>query len=153
MSSNNARHQCAATEHAHVAPHACRDGEVSRSDALDVAADIDAVERELCGFDVDEEMAEIIPMPARISPTLRSAIVRALEKTFEFGDAMDEWLHTSNPELRGQTPFERVVAGDGLGVLRALGVRANADRARSNQHKRKPTRTTDRRQPPAAREA
>ena len=151
MSHNDARRQRAATEHAHVAPTAGRDGEVSRSDALDVAADIDAVERALCGFDVDEEMAEIIPMPAGISPIVRSAIVRALGKAFEFGDAMDEWLHAPNAELRGKTPFERVVAGDGLSVLRALGARANADAASTNQ--RKPTRTTDRRQPPAAREA
>ena len=151
MSHNDARRQRAATEHPHVAPIAVRDGEVSRSDALDVAADINGVERELCGFDVEEEMAELIPMPRGISPIVRSAVVRALGKAFEFGDAMDEWLHAPNAELRGETPFERVVAGDGLGVLRALAACANANAVRTNQ--RKLTRTTDRRQAPAAREA
>lgn len=60
-------------------------------------------------------------VPPTIPAAVRSAITRALGHQFEFADELDEWLHAPNEGLAGATPFECVVDGDGLAVLRALG--------------------------------
>ena len=71
-------------------------------------------------FDVEDDIASIIPMPASIAAPIRSAISGELARRFEFADELDGWLHAAHARLGGATPFERVVAGDGLAVLRAL---------------------------------
>ncbi|HEY0994843.1 MAG TPA: hypothetical protein VGD77_02510 [Gemmatimonadaceae bacterium] len=71
-------------------------------------------------FDVEDDIASIIPMPASIAVPIRSAISRELARRFEFADDLDGWLHAAHDRLGGATPFECVVAGDGLGVLGAL---------------------------------
>lgn len=71
-------------------------------------------------FDVDDDVAAIIPMPPSIPASIRAAITRALGEQFEFADDLHEWLHAPCEALAGKTPFERVVAGDGAAVLLAL---------------------------------
>ena len=79
------------------------------------------LKRALLAFDVDADIAAIIPMPSTIPPVVRAAITQALSERFqEDDDAMEDWLHSSSKALDGATPFERVVAGDGMAVLTAL---------------------------------
>lgn len=78
------------------------------------------LERALVAFDPEDDMAQIIPMPPAIPPAVRVAITQALGRRFEFADELDDWLHNPNDALAAATPFERIVAGDGLAVLVAL---------------------------------
>jgi len=59
-------------------------------------------------------------MPPSISGDLRRTLTDALMQQFDLAEELDEWLHLPHPALAGNTPFERVVEGDGFGVLRAL---------------------------------
>lgn len=83
--------------------------------------DAEEIERALLDFDVDADIAAIIPMPPTIPLAVRAAITRALGDRFQDGDdALNDWLHSPNESLAGATPFERVVAGDGIAVLTSL---------------------------------
>lgn len=75
---------------------------------------------ELLEFDVEDDMAALIPMPPSIAAPIRSAISRELARRFEFADELDGWLHAAHDQLGGSTPFECVVAGAGIAVLGAL---------------------------------
>lgn len=90
--------------------------------ALVHAADaaVDLREEDLLDFDVEADVMAIIPMPPSIPVPIRMAITRAAGKRFTFADDLDAWLHAPHEGLRGDTPFERVVAGDGMTVLVAL---------------------------------
>lgn len=94
--------------------------ELLRTDAQ-VPEDEEELERALLAFDVDTDIAAIIPMPSSIPPSVRAAITQALGDRFQDDDdAMDGWLHNPHESLAGATPFERVVVGDGVAVLAAL---------------------------------
>lgn len=72
-------------------------------------------------FDDGDVIARIVPVPPSISPALRHAIERLI--SLKFGaecNRLDRWLHADHAALRGASPFETLVAGDGVGVLRAL---------------------------------
>jgi hypothetical protein len=86
----------------------------------------EAFDQDLLSFDFDDDEGAIIPMPPSISTPVRVAITKALIEKFEFIDTLDEWLHAPNDVLDGVTPFERIVEGDGLAILRALGVTVTA---------------------------
>lgn len=77
-------------------------------------------ERALLAFDPEDDLAQIIPMPSTIPQLVRAAITQALGDQFGFADELDDWLHGPNDALAGATPFECVVAGDGIAVLVAL---------------------------------
>ena len=94
--------------------------ELLRADPIVTEGD-EALERALLAFDVDADIAAIVPMPATIPPLVRAAITQALGERFqEDDDAMEVWLHCSNEALGAATPFECMVAGDGIAVLSAL---------------------------------
>jgi hypothetical protein len=59
-------------------------------------------------------------MPPTISVAVRASIARVLGERFADAEDMDSWLHARHEALDGDTPFERVVDGDGLTVLLAL---------------------------------
>lgn len=78
-------------------------------------------EHDSLSFDVEDEIASIIPMPRTIPADLQAAITLALSGRFEFyDDELDAWLHTPNDALGGASPFDRLVDGDGVAVLLAL---------------------------------
>ena len=79
------------------------------------------LERALTTFDVDADLAAIIPMPATIPAAIRAKITKALAERFAFVDDLDVWLHAPNEALGGDDPFKRVAEGDGIAVLKALG--------------------------------
>lgn len=81
---------------------------------------VEQIDRELLDFDVDDDIASIIPMPDSISVPVRALISKELAHRFEFADELDRWLHAAHDRLGGATPFECVVAGDGIAVLRTL---------------------------------
>lgn len=78
-----------------------------------------ALEEELLAS-IDPDDPEIIPMPDTIPALVRATIAVSLCDRFEFADELDLWIHASNDALGGDTPFERIVDGDGIAVLRAL---------------------------------
>ena len=59
-------------------------------------------------------IAGIVPVPPSISDGLRDALDKALALRFN-GDAerLHRWLHEGHSALRGASPFETLVAGDG----------------------------------------
>jgi hypothetical protein len=91
-------------------------------DTMNGGASSDDTEEELFAITDCVVIAGIVPVP----PTIPSAVRDALERmmmTLRFGgdtDLLDRWLHADNPALGGASPFERLVAGDGVGVLRVL---------------------------------
>lgn len=75
----------------------------------------------LLDFDDDDVIAAIVPVPPSIPVAMRVALERMMTLRFAgASDRLDEWLHASHPLLRGASPFETLVARDGVGVLRAL---------------------------------
>jgi hypothetical protein len=80
------------------------------------------LEEELLAFDADEDLAAIIPMPSTIPAPIRGAITRAVGSRFEFASDLDAWLCAPHEALGGDAPLNRIIYGDGLAVLRALGV-------------------------------
>ena len=84
------------------------------------AVPAERLDRELLEFDVEDDMESIIPMPPSIAAPIRAAISKALAHRFEFADELDRWLHAAHGLLGGATPFEYVVAGEGMAVLRVL---------------------------------
>lgn len=80
----------------------------------------DALERMLTDFDAEADLAAIIPMPDAIPAVIRATITKAMAQRFTFADELDAWLHEPHDTLGGDTPFERIVDGDGIPVLMAL---------------------------------
>ena len=75
----------------------------------------------LLDFNADDVIAGIVPVPPSIPVAMRVALERMMTLRFASdSDRLDEWLHAGHPLLRGASPFETLVAGDGVGVLRAL---------------------------------
>lgn len=76
----------------------------------------------LLDFNADDVIADIVPVPPCIPAAMRVALERMIRLRFPASDSdrLDEWLHAGHPVLRGASPFETLVAGDGVGVLRAL---------------------------------
>ena len=85
------------------------------------------LEEALLHFDVEEDLAAIIPMPLTIPPAVRMAITKAACERFEFADELDGWLHAPDAGLGGRTPFEAIVEGEGEGVLAVLMVQRTDD--------------------------
>lgn len=77
-------------------------------------------DHDLLDFDVDADLRAIIPMPATIPAPVRASISHALGASFTYADDLDAWVHAPHAALHGATPFETIVAGDGIAVLRAL---------------------------------
>lgn len=71
-------------------------------------------------FDIDDDIASIIPMSPAIPDGTRAEITRRIGEKFEYSDQLDAWLHAPHAQLEGDTPFDRVVQGDGMAVLRVL---------------------------------
>lgn len=89
-------------------------------DTMDIAAS-DDTEAALLDFDDCDVIAGIVPVP----PTIPAALCDALERMMLLrfagdSDGLDQWLHAGHGALRGASPFETLVAGDGTAVLRAL---------------------------------
>ena len=75
----------------------------------------------LLDFGDGDVIAGIVPVPPSIPVAMRVALERMMTLRFAGdSDRLDEWLHADHPVLRGASPFETLVAGDGVGVLRAL---------------------------------
>ena len=83
----------------------------------------DAVDEDgLLDFQESDVLAGIVPVPSSIPSAIRNALKRLILLRFRGDtDALDRFLHEDNAALQGASPFEVLVAGDGLGVLRALG--------------------------------
>lgn len=77
----------------------------------------DDTETALLAFDDGDVIAGIVPVPPSIPAAMRDALERMMQLQ---GDRLDQWMHADHPALRGATPFETLVAGDGAAVLRAL---------------------------------
>ncbi len=82
-----------------------------------LAHDDDVDDDGLLDFQESDVLAGIVPVPSSIPSAIRDALERMM---LPKGDALDSWLHAEHSSLRG-TPFEALIAGDGHGVLRALG--------------------------------
>ena len=100
----------------------------------------------LLDFNDDDVIADIVPVPPSIPVAMRVALERMISLRFPASDSdsdrLDEWLHAGHPSLRGASPFETLVAGDGVGVLRALlwnGQRKRGRRARGASVERRQT--------------
>ena len=90
-------------------------------DTMSGSASSDDTEEELLAFNDCDVIAGIVPAPLTIPSGVRDELQRML--TVKFGgdtDRLDRWIHADNPALCGASPFERLVAGDGVGVLRTL---------------------------------
>ena len=99
----------------------------------------DASEAALLNFDEADVIADIVPVPPSVPPALRDALDRAMRV---LGTDLDQWLHEGHPALRGASPFEALVAGDAIGVLRALlrdGNRIPGRRTRMAPEEHRPT--------------
>lgn len=89
--------------------------------AMEDAAAQAALEAELLQEPEPAVIAGIIPVPPSVTPAMRAALERAM--TLKYGDdveSLDAWIHAPHPNLTGMSPFQRLVDGDGLAVLRAL---------------------------------
>lgn len=108
----------------HLLPPTARSASRNQARTLNVLRaeqeSIDSLEQELVCFDVDEDLESLVPMPNRIPARIRSAITEMAGNRFSYAEELDAWLHEPNGLLDGVTPFERIVAGDGAGVLLAL---------------------------------
>lgn len=81
----------------------------------------DDAEGGLLDFNEADVIAGIVPVPPTIPAGLRLALDQAMDHKFHGDtDLLNQWLHADHPALRGASPFETLVAGDGVGVLRAL---------------------------------
>ena len=78
-------------------------------------------EREAHHFEDDvATLVGIVPLPSHITPAMRGVLERALLLRFEYAEDVDAWKTASNARLGGAAPYERLLEGDGLAVLRAL---------------------------------
>ena len=84
-----------------------------------LAHDDDVDDDGLLDFQESDVLAGIVPVPSSIPSGIRDALERMMLLKGD-SDALDSWLHAEHSSLRG-TPFEALIAGDGHGVLRALG--------------------------------
>lgn len=89
-----------------------------------LAPDLEPNEVDLILFAIDPDDTEIIPMPPTIPTVVRATLTQTLCERFESVDDLDLWLQASNEALAGDSPFERIIAGDGIAVLRALSASA-----------------------------
>jgi len=78
------------------------------------------LEARLLSFDVEEDLEAVVPMPPTIPLGVRHALTKLFIRRFTYYRELDLWLHLPHPALRGRTPYERIVDGDGVSVLRAL---------------------------------
>jgi hypothetical protein len=87
---------------------------------------IDMLEPDRVCFDPDDDLEAHVPMPSSIPPRTRPAITQMVGGRFEYAEDLDTWLHAPNGRLKGLSPFECIVAGEGELVLNALadGVRS-----------------------------
>jgi hypothetical protein len=94
---------------------------VPRDDALHAHVD-DVDDDALLNFHESDVIADIVPIPSSIPSSIRDALERMMLLRYR-GDteALHRWLHADDASLRGASPFEALCAGDGHGVLRALG--------------------------------
>ena len=106
----------------------------------------DDTEAALLDFDDGDVIAGIVPVPPSVPAAMRAALERMMELRFVGdSDRLDDWLHADHPALRGASPFETLVAGDGAAVLRALlrsGGTARDRRVRSTSLKGRQTTLT-----------
>lgn len=65
-------------------------------------------------------IAGIVPVPSNIAPAMRCILERALLMRFEYAEDVDTWITSPNTRLDGAAPYERLLDGDGMAVLRAL---------------------------------
>lgn len=92
----------------------------SSSVASQLESDSALEEELLAALNVDEDLAQLVPMPESIPAALRRALTEKFTHRFEFMEDLDAWLHQDHPELKGECPFERLIAGDGWSVLHLL---------------------------------
>jgi len=78
------------------------------------------LEASLLDFDPNDDLEALVPMPPAISAGVRRTLTATFARRFVRYRDLDAWLHTPHPALGGDTPFERIVDGDGISVLRAL---------------------------------
>ncbi len=91
-------------------------------DNAPLAHDDDVDDAGLLDFQESEVIAGIVPIPSSIPPAIRDALERMMLLRYRGDpDALDRWLHEDHSSLRGASPFQALIAGDGHGVLRALG--------------------------------
>jgi hypothetical protein len=85
------------------------------------SASNDDTEEALLDFNESDVIAGIVPVPPSIPAAMRDALERMMVLRFAGDSArLDRWLHADHPALRGASPFDTLVAGDGSAVLRAL---------------------------------
>jgi hypothetical protein len=78
-------------------------------------------EREALQFEEEvATLAGIVPVPSHVTRAMRGILERALLMRFEFAEDVDAWMTGSNARLNGASPYERLLDGDGMAVLRAL---------------------------------
>lgn len=92
-----------------------------------VARDIESLAHDdvdddaLLSFEGSVIIAGIVPVPTCIPSGVRDALERMMLLRFSGNsDKLDCWLHEDHSALNNASPFEALIAGDGLGVLRAL---------------------------------
>lgn len=74
----------------------------------------------LAAIDVEADLEQLVPMPPSIPAPLRRLLSQRLAERFPYMDELDAWLHLPHPKIGAESPFQRLVAGDGWSVLRAL---------------------------------
>lgn len=80
-----------------------------------------ALEAELmAAIDVEADLEQLVPMPPSIPAALRRLLNERFAERFLYMDELDAWLHLPHPKIGAESPFQRLVAGDGWSVLRAL---------------------------------
>lgn len=97
-------------------PGVCTSGAAGRMGE----GDLEAEEAAALAFDPEDDFVNVIPMPPSIPAKVREALARLFATQFRYYSELDEWLHRPHPALGAATPCERIVDGDGIGVLRAL---------------------------------
>jgi len=78
------------------------------------------LEASLLDFDPNDDLEALVPMPPAISAGVRRALTAIFAHRFVRYRDLDAWLHAPHPALGGDTPFERIVDGDGMNVLQTL---------------------------------
>lgn len=102
-------------------PFAARSRSTHHLNAQPVAElDGAALEASLLDFDPDAELEALVPMPPTIPAAVRRTLTALLARRFAYYGDLDAWLHAPHPALGADTPFERIVDGEGVAVLRAL---------------------------------
>ena len=65
-------------------------------------------------------IAGVIPVPPSISTAMQTVLERAMLARFDQVTELHEWMNASHPSLHGAAPFERLLDGNAMAVLRAL---------------------------------